>query len=111
MRLRIYGSDGVELNIGDTVRVSNSRNRTEFYTTVVLHDGRIYPFYCFSYDRVERVEGVPTDAIPCNNPDGYPAPMWAVHKEDPDERERMHTWMFEAMDMGEQRGRFYRIEP
>lgn len=121
LRLKIYGSDGIELKVGDLVRTTTSTNlgwRGGFYTRVKVHQGGIYPFSHFSYARIVKVDKLPDGHLPMSRDETDP-----IHKDlpaawyDPDceynpepecAEENMRNWKLESMQF-EGRG-FYRVE-
>jgi hypothetical protein len=121
LRLKIYGSDGVELKVGDLVRTTTSINvgfRGGFYTYVKVHQGGIYPFSHFSYARIVKVDKLPDGMLPMSRDKddpiykGLPEAWYEPHHEwAPDEQnaeENLTNWKIESMAF-EGRG-FYRVE-
>jgi hypothetical protein len=66
MKLKIFDTNREELNIGDIVQVQEKRNcGLTFYTRVQIINGQLYPFNRFAYDRVFKVDEVPSDCKHC----------------------------------------------
>ena len=66
MKLKIFDTNRAELNIGDIVQVQEKRNDgLTFYTRVQIINGQLYPFNRFAYDRVFKVDEVPSDCKHC----------------------------------------------
>lgn len=60
--LRLYDRNGIELKLGDIVRISDGR-RFQFYSEIkYLDHGVITPFSTFSYHSIEKVSEVPEGA-------------------------------------------------
>ena len=75
MKLQIFDSKGVELKIGDKVKIQSKRyaNLT-FYATVQVINGQLFPFKTFSFDRITKVDQIPPDCRykPCSVSDNAP---------------------------------------
>lgn len=64
--LELYDSNGIKLNFGDIVRVSNGRN--EFFSEVkYLEDEQIItPFHNFSFHSIYKVDSLPSGLLKSN---------------------------------------------
>lgn len=66
MKLEIFDSVGVKLNVNDLVKIQHKRNGTlTFYTRVQIINGQIYPINKFSFDRIIKVDSIPDGCIHC----------------------------------------------
>jgi hypothetical protein len=66
MKLEIFDSIGTKLEINDLVKIQHERNGTlTFYTRVQIINGQIYPINKFSFDRIIKVDSIPTDCKYC----------------------------------------------
>ena len=120
LRLRIYGSDGVEIRVGDLVKTTTSTNigwRGGFYTRVKVHQGGIYPFSHFSYALTVKVDKLPEGVLPMTRrdenekrelPEAWYTPSDEHFGEDGDTEENQRNWKLESMQF-EGRG-FYRVQ-
>lgn len=62
LSLTIFGSDKVELHLGDLVKIGGNHGHA-FYTRIkLLPDGRLYPFSCFSYRTIIKIDALPDNA-------------------------------------------------
>lgn len=60
MKIKIFDSNGIELTIGDKVKLQKQRNgKLTFYTTIQIIDGQIFPFNRFCFDRMIKVDVIP----------------------------------------------------
>lgn len=82
--LRFYDRNGIELNLGDIVRISDGR-RFQFYSEVkYLDNGVIAPFSTFSYHSIEKVDHVPEGAT-LSTETRYR--IWWINNSDEDDEE------------------------
>ena len=62
MKLKIFDTNGTELNIGDLVQIQEKRNDgLTFYSRVQVLNGQLYPFNKFAYDRIFKIDEIPAD--------------------------------------------------
>jgi hypothetical protein len=62
--LTIHDRNGVELNIGDVVKISDGKEFQFFAEVKYLYDEQILtPFHTFSFHSFEKVDKVPDNAI------------------------------------------------
>lgn len=61
--LRLYDRKGVELHLGDTVKVSDGKGFDFFAEVKYLKDeGAITPFHTFCFHSVEKIDKLPKNA-------------------------------------------------
>lgn len=102
MEIKIFDSEGTELQPGDLLQLQDKRNGTlTFYATLQVIDGQVFPFNTFSFDRAIKVIGLPAECKHCEAKDGKPE-YWmhpqvelALIEEERLDKWRMDTLMFE----------------
>lgn len=62
-RLRLLDRNGIELKLGDTVRISDGRYWTFYSEIKYLGNGEITPFSTFSYHSIEKVDKLPEGLV------------------------------------------------
>lgn len=66
MKIKIFDSIGNELNIGDLVQLQEERNGTlTFYTRIQVINGSLFPINKFCFDRMIKVDSIPSDCNHC----------------------------------------------
>lgn len=66
--LRLYDRNGIELKLGDIVRISDGRY-WHFYAEVkYLKDGAITPFNTFSFHSFEKIDKLPEGVVKSTEP-------------------------------------------
>lgn len=113
LKLKIFDSDGNQINIGDKLLIQSKRNDTlTFYATAQLINGQIFPFDQFVYDRIIKVDEIPTDCkyVPAKIEQGFPEywmnPNVELHLI---EKGKLDKW---RLDTGVfNMNKFYKIEP
>lgn len=62
--LKLFDRKGVELHLGDIVKISDGKRFTFFCEVKFLEkENAITPFHTFSFHSVEKVDSVPPEAI------------------------------------------------
>jgi hypothetical protein len=65
--LKIVDRKGIELNIGDIVKVSNGKNFNFYAEIKYLENEKILtPFHTFSFSSFEKADNIPDNAIKSN---------------------------------------------
>lgn len=83
--LKLYDRIGNELNLGDTVKVSNGKDFSFYAEVKYLENEKIItPFHTFSFHSFEKVDSVPEHAKRANE-ERYN--IWYTHSPELDEKE------------------------
>lgn len=101
MKLEIFDSIGTKLEINDLVKIQHERNGTlTFYTRVQIINGQIYPINKFSFDRIIKVDSIPTDCKYCqaNIENNFPE-YWMHPAQELEliEKKRLDTWRMNVL--------------
>ncbi len=81
MKIRIFDTNGTELKIGDLVQIQDKRNDgLTFYSTVQIINGQIYPFNKFVYDRIIKIDEIPSECNHCKANEKENSPEYWIKK-------------------------------
>jgi hypothetical protein len=101
MRLQIFDSNGTELKVGDKALMQQRTNeKLAFYATIQIIDGQLYPFNKFSYDRIIKVDKIPSDCsyspadIESGQPEYWMHPATELYLI---ENERLEKWRMDIV--------------
>lgn len=113
MKLQIFDSNGTELKVGDKVKLQEQRNgMLTFYTTIQVIDGQIFPLNKFCFDRMIKVDKIPTDCkyaqpdIERNFPEYWMHPKMELELI---EKDRLDKWRMEICSF--EHNSFFRVLP
>ena len=108
-RLTLYDRNGIALNLGDIVKISDG-HRFTFYSEVkyLAQEKTITPFHTFSFSSIEKVDKVPDYAIKSTE-ERYD--MWYLPNPDNDENGESHRDYLMSWRECEHNLRAWTLEP
>lgn len=97
MNIKIFDFNGVELKVGDLVKVKTKSNY-DFYTTIQVINGQLYPFNKFAYDIVLKADSLPVDFLHIEKTDKMPE-YWISKtlKEKLEKENRIDKWRLDCV--------------
>lgn len=110
MKLKIFDTNGLELNIGSFVEIQHSGNNDglTFYTSVQVIEGQLYPFNKFRHDRILKINEIPSDCIHCLAKGNLPE-YWIKRNVELKliEEKRLEKWKIDSLSF--ERNSFYEV--
>lgn len=111
MKLKIFDTNGTELNIGDLVQIQEKRNDgLTFYSRVQVLNGQLYPFNKFAYDRIFKIDEIPSECKHCQANEKENTPEYWMKKEVEVklvEEGRLEKWRMDSVIF--ERNTFYEV--